>query len=132
MAASGQVKQESVQDSQQQLQRLQKAREKAEELSREKSRLTGELGALQNQQKELEAKCKADFDCTIADLPGFISKLREESEAALVNAEVILGMREGEVKPAVVAPVPAKSAAPKTTASRMAALTHPVDEDGIP
>lgn len=118
MAASGQVK-ESVQDSQQQLQRLQRARERAEELSREKSRLTGELGALQNQQKELEAKCKADFDCTISDLPGFISKLREESEAALVNAEVILGMREGEVKPVAT-----------NTTSRIAIINQE-DEDGI-
>jgi len=93
------------------------------------------LGALQNQQKELEAKCRADFDCAIADLPGFITQLRAESETALINAEVILGMREGEVRPAVaIAPVvsQAKPAASRTTASRMAAVTHSADEDGIP
>ena len=122
--------QESEQDSQQQLQRLQKARAKAEDFSREKSRLTGELGALQNQLKDLEAKCKADFECTIAELPEFISQLRTEAGTALANAEIILGMREGEVQKPVVASSP-KVVAKSAMASRMAAVVHE-DEDGLP
>ena len=78
--------------------RIQKARELAENLSREKSRITGELGALQNQLKDLETKCKADFDCTIAELPGFIAQLKTEAETALSNAEIILGLKQGTVQ----------------------------------
>ena len=78
--------------------RIQKARELAESLSREKSRITGELGALQNQLKDLETKCKADFDCTISELPEFIITLKTEAETALSNAEVILGLKQGTVQ----------------------------------
>ena len=82
-------------DVQRQVQRLQAAREKAEALSREKSRITGEMGALQSQLKELEAKCSADFSCGIAELPDFIKRLESEAEAALANAEAILGIKKG-------------------------------------
>jgi predicted RNase H-like HicB family nuclease len=88
----------------------------------------GEQGALQNQLKELEAKCKADFDCKIEDLPGFISQLKSEAEAALANAEVILGLREGTVKPAASTPV----AAPKTIVRTAKPVAVAGDEDGIP
>jgi chaperonin cofactor prefoldin len=80
---------------QEQLQRLQNARQEAEKLAREKSRITGELGGLQKQLQDLEAKCKTDFDCKIAELPALIQQLKTEAEGALNNAEVILGMREG-------------------------------------
>ena len=109
---------------QQQVQRLQKARERAEELSREKSRLTGEQGALQNQIKDLETKCKTDFDCSIDDLPGFIAQLKTEAETAIVNAEVILGIREGTVS----APTPAPATKPIV---RSAKVISSSDEDGI-
>jgi len=131
--------QKQDQDVQQQMQRLQKARVKAEELSREKSRITGELGALQNQMKDLETKCKTDFDCTINDLPAFITRLKDESGIALTNAEIILGMREGTVvvpKPQEVStPIPAPER--PRMAPRVAPVARPVldsghDEDGLP
>ncbi len=91
----------------------------------------------------MESKCKADFDCAIADLPGFIDQLKGEAETALKNAEVILGLREGTVavpKPQQVStPVPAPVAASGKT--RMAPRVAPVvrlsihegqDEDGLP
>lgn len=119
------------------MQRLQKARDKAEELSREKSRLTGELGALQTQLRDLESRCQVDFACTIADLPGFITQLETEAETAQVNAEIILGMRDGTVKQAEPAAPVAKQ--PERQASRavpmskrMGNSTVEEDGDGIP
>ena len=114
-----------------QVQRLQKARELAEGLSREKSRLTGEQGALQNQLKDLEAKCKADFDCTIDDLPGFISQLKSEAETAIINAEVILGIREGTVKPAVPVKTPELVVSLKAAGKANKPVQDAGDEDGI-
>lgn len=86
------------QDTQQQLDRLQKARAKADEAVKEKARLTGELGALDSQIGDLEAKIKNDFGCDVTELPVFVKQLKDESETALYNAEVILGIREGQVK----------------------------------
>ena len=93
----------SEQDTQQQLQRLQKTRTKIEEVQREKSRMTGELAVLQNQSSEYEKKSTEDFGCDISSLPNFVKQLKEESETALYNAEVILGMREGIIKQSPVA-----------------------------
>ena len=117
---------------QQQIQRLQKARDKAEELSREKSRLTGEQGALQNQLKELETKCKKDFDCTIDDLPGFISQLKSEAETAIINVEVILGLREGTVTPSAPVASPTPMSAPKAAVKAARVVQAAGDDDGIP
>jgi len=117
----------ATQDSvQEQLQRLQNARQEAENLAREKSRITGELGGLQKQLQDLEAKCKTDFDCKMSELPALIQQLKTEAEDALVNAEVILGMREGTK----TAPSQAPS---KTAATRVPAIakTH-TDEDSLP
>lgn len=77
------------------------------------------MTALQNQLEELERKCKQDFECKIADLPEFNKRLREEAETALLNAEVILGIREGTVQ--VVKEAPA--IAPKKT------IVHKPSED---
>jgi len=79
------------------MERLQKAREKIEEFSKEHSRTKGEMGAIQNQVKEQEQKCKDDFHCEISELPALISQLRQEAEKALTNAEIILGLREGVI-----------------------------------
>ena len=113
------------------MQRLQKARERAEELSREKSRLTGEQGALQNQIKDLETRCKSDFDCSIDDLPGFIAQLKSEAETAIVNAEVILGLREGTVTPpaSVAASTPIAVTKPMVRTAKVVSSSG--DEDGI-
>ena len=114
--------------------RIQKARELAESLAREKSRITGELGALQNQLKDLETKCKTDFDCTIGDLPEFISQLKTEAETALSNAEIILGLKQGTVqKPVsqtVDAPVVPK-AKPAQKVKPFVEVRDGVDSDGI-
>ena len=117
---------------QQQVQRLQKARERAEELSREKSRLTGEQGALQNQLKELEGKCKTDFDCTIDALPEFITQLKTEAEAAIINAEVILGIREGTVATAAPVASPTPVSSPKASVKAARVVQSAGDDDGIP
>ena len=113
------------QDTQQQLRRLQKAREKAEELAQEKSRISGELGALNTQISDLETKCLSDFGCEIKELPNFIKQLKEESDVALCNAEIILGMREGTVKQA--APVVPDA----ITASKQVAFDNKEDDDAF-
>lgn len=87
--------QNEVQD---QVDRLQVARQKAEEFSREKSRLLGELGALEKQKKDLEKKCTQEFGCDISGLPNMIKSFRSEAERALQNAEIALGLREGTIK----------------------------------
>jgi predicted nucleic acid-binding Zn-ribbon protein len=89
------------QEIQKQIERLQKARSKAEELSREKSRLSGELGALEKQKKDLEDKCVQEFDCDISELPEMIDAFMTEAEVALNNAEVILGLKVGTIQKVV-------------------------------
>lgn len=86
-------------DVQDQVRRLEAARKKAEELSREKSRLSGELGALKAQVEEQEKTCKAEYGCSIAELPALIEKMKKEAERAITNAEILLGLREGVVTP---------------------------------
>lgn len=85
--------------------------------------------------KDIETKCSADFNCTIDDLPAFITRLKDESEKALTNAEIILGMREGSVvvpqQQVVSTPVPAADRARMAPrASARPAAGH--DEDGLP
>lgn len=124
-----------------QLQRLQKAREKVEEFSREKSRLTGERGALQNQRQEFETKCQTDFTCKIDELPALVQQVKAEAETALVNSEIILGIREGVVTPAPVVVTPAPVVAQKATPVQPVpkpvvkqTVSHPAghDEDELP
>jgi hypothetical protein len=119
-----------------QLQRLQKAREKVEEFSREKSRLTGERGALQNQRQDFETKCQKDFTCKIDELPALVQQVKEEAETALVNSEIILGIREGVVTPAPVvvtpAPVVAQKATPVQTVKQTVSHAVGHDEDELP
>jgi hypothetical protein len=89
--------------------------------------------------KDLEAKCKTDFDCNINDLPAFIAKLKEESAISLQNAEIILGMREGTVivpKPQEVS-IPIPEPERPRMGARVAPVARPVldsghDEDGLP
>ncbi len=122
------------------MKRLQKARERAEEVQREHSRLTGERGALQNQVRDIEVKCKADFECEPSALPELVNRLKSESETAITNAEIILGMRTGTVQRTVETPTPTPTPAPRSTplasASKVvrtqtARLALPVDEDRL-
>lgn len=120
------------------MKRLQKARERADELQREHSRLTGERGALQNQVRDIEVKCKADFECEPSALPELVNRLKSESETAITNAEIILGMRTGTVQRIVEtpAPTPAPRSTPLASASKVirtqtARLALPVDEDRL-
>ena len=112
--------------------RIQKARDLAESLSREKSRITGELGALQNQLQELGSKCKNDFDCNIEELPEFITQLKIEAEKSLSNAEIILGLKQGTVQEPVQETVQEPVQAPKVkfhSTLKKAILTE--DNDGL-
>jgi len=81
-----------VPDVQEQMRRLEAARTRADELEREKSRLTGELEATKKRLKEVEDRCRSEFDCEIAELPGFVGQLEAEAEKSLKNAETVLGM----------------------------------------
>jgi len=47
------------------------------------------------------------FDHQPSELPGLITQLAEEGEKCLVNAEIVLGLREGEVPPMESTPAPA-------------------------
>jgi len=85
-------------DAQEQVRRLGEARAKVEALTKERSRLAGELGAVQKRLAELEAKCKAEFECSVEELPALVEQMKAEAEEALVKAEDILGIgtRESE------------------------------------
>lgn len=85
-----------VNDSQDLMRRLEAARATHDELSKESSRIAGELDALKKRCAELEKRCKDEFGCSSAELPGVVKQMREVAEAAVVNAEVGLGMREAE------------------------------------
>lgn len=64
--------------------------------------------------------------------------MKTEAETALVNSEVILGLREGVVTPAPVVVTPAPVVAPKATPAPKPVVrqtvSHPVghDEDELP
>ena len=77
-----------------QVKKLNELRSKTEELSREKSRLTGELDSHKKRLAELEKKCKAEFDCTIEELPNVAAGLESQAAEFIAEAEAILGLRE--------------------------------------
>lgn len=79
---------------------------------------------LQQQLQALEAKAKEQFDCSIGDLPAFVDQLKVEAEQAICNAEVILGLREGESEAPAAKPV-VKPMAKKP------AIQPGHDEDGL-
>jgi len=60
--------------------------------------LSGELGALEKQKKDLETKCNQEFDCDVSELPEMIADLTNAAEVALNNAEVILGLKVGNIQ----------------------------------
>ena len=74
--------------------RLGKARARCEEFLEKKNRLSGELDAANRRRDELEAKCKADFDCDSAELPGLVEQMKTEVESKAVEVETRLGLRE--------------------------------------
>ena len=80
--------------------------------------MTGELDSQRKRLTEEEAKCQTEFECGIQELPNLIEGFKTEAENSLANAEVILGLREGEVpNEAPVeeeAPAPAPTPAPQT------------------
>jgi hypothetical protein len=107
------------------------------------------MGAVQGQIKEQEVKCQEDFQCEVGEMPVFIKQLKAESERALFNSEVILGIREGVVLadpiPALApapapapAPVPVPAKAPaqsglkQATKQFLAEVGDEGDEDGLP
>ena len=79
-----------------QMQRLNAARTRAQELTQEKSRITGEVNALKKRQAELEKRSKDEFECKVEELPALMEQLEKDAEASLANAEVMLGLREGQ------------------------------------
>ena len=91
LAGDGEAKARVAQD---QVRRLAEARARVDVLTKERSRIAGELGAVQKRLGELEAKCKADFDCSVEELPDLVSRMEAEAEQALAQAEGVLGMRE--------------------------------------
>ena len=118
----------NAEEIQRQLQQLQIVRAKAEEMSQERSRITGELGALQKQLQELETKCKTDFGCGLTELPEFIKQLKTEAARAKSNAEIILGLKESTVQKTPDAkPSPTK---PVQTTPASIHSSHE-DEDGL-
>ena len=82
--------------------------------------------------KDLETKCKADFDCTIAELPGFIAQLKTEAETALSNAEIILGLKQGTVQEQEQEPVKEPVEVPKKKFhSTLKKVISSEDRDGL-
>jgi hypothetical protein len=104
--------------------------------------LTGELDSQRKRLSEEETKCQADFECGINELPDIIVGFKDESEGALVRAEITLGLREGEM-PAEApveevveeeAPAPVVKKQPQPTPNPVRKVRMPVktaDEDGL-
>ena len=116
---------------QEQMDRLNAVRRKAEEVDREKSRISGELTTHKKRQEELAQKCKAEFECEVDELPKLASELREHAEDSLKEAEVVLGLREGEVKKVEnkkPEPEPEKKSEPEKSEVEQA-LDEELDED---
>jgi predicted nuclease with TOPRIM domain len=83
-------------DAQDQVRRLGEARARVDELTKERSRIAGELGAVQKRLEELEKKCQAEFECKVDELPALVAQMEDEAEKALSQAEQILGLVEQE------------------------------------
>lgn len=124
---------------QEQMDRLNAVRKKAEDVDREKSRISGELGSHKKRQGELAKKCKDEFDCKVEELPELVKDLEEQAEKSLQQAEVVLGLREGEAEdekeqPAKEAAPEPKKETPKAKSEVEAALDDEIgdeDEDGL-
>lgn len=99
------------------MRRLQDARKKAEDVSKRRQRIAGELDGHLKRLAELEKKCRDDYGCEVAELPGLSAKLEKEAERAIVEAERLLT-------------VPAASATPAETVK--AAPVKPVEPLKVP
>jgi DNA repair ATPase RecN len=96
------------------MRRLQDARKKAEDVSKRRQRIAGELDGHLKRLAELEKKCRDDYGCEVAELPGLSAKLEKEAERAIVEAERLLTVPAAEpAKPAeTVKAAPVKPAEP--------------------
>ena len=118
-----------------QLQRLNQARKVTENFSKEKSRMAGELDSQRKRLSEEEEKCQTEFNCKIDELPSIIEQLQVESETALSNAEIILGLKEGEVQQEVPVEEPVEEVPPaivqKAAPAGRKGKVVQRDEDGL-
>lgn len=113
---------------QEQMERLNTVRKKAEEVDREKSRIAGELGTHKKRQEELQKKCKEEFDCKIEELPALVKDLNKQAEKSLSQAEIVLGLKEGDVEPEAKSEEP-KAKPEKEKSELEEALDEELDED---
>ncbi len=74
--------------------RLTVVRDQLDAHDRTKMRLEGELEGHTSRSKEIQKTCKDKFDCGIDDLPEMAEDLETKAEAAIVEAENILGVSQ--------------------------------------
>ena len=114
------------------MKRLQDARKKAEEVSRRRQRIAGELDGHTKRLGELEKKCRDDYGCEVAELPGLSAQLEKEAEKAIAEAERLLTVPAAEpTKPAeTVKAAPVKPVeSPKASSKRSPILRGKGSED---
>ncbi len=108
------------------MERLNEARSKADEIDRERSRLTGQNDNEKKRLAELEETCKEKFNCDVGGLADLIEQAEKDADKTLIEAEQVLGLREG----AVATATPVETEVPEQDESEDDAL--PPDEDGLP
>jgi DNA repair ATPase RecN len=101
------------------MRRLQDARKKAEDVSKRRQRIAGELDGHLKRLAELEKKCRDDYGCEVAELPGLSAKLEKEAERAIIEAERLLT-------------VPAASASASAAETVKAAPVKPAEPLKVP
>jgi DNA repair ATPase RecN len=110
------------------MRRLQDARKKAEDVSRRRQRIAGELDGHLKRLAELEKKCRDDYGCEVAELPGLSAKLEKEAERAIVEAERLLTVPAASASAAeTVKAAPVKPAEPLKVPRR--STISPPEED---
>jgi DNA repair ATPase RecN len=119
------------------LNRLQEARKKAEEIARRRQRIAGELDGHLKRLAELEKKCREDYNCEVAELSNLSTKLEQEAEKSIAEAERLLTTPAGQVdssKTLTAKPEPqivAKPEPPRGPSRRTLVTTTAVEEGDV-
>jgi len=111
------------------LKRLQDARKKADDVSRRRQRIAGELDGHTKRLTELEKKCRDDYGCEVAELPGLSKQLEQEAEKAIAEAERLLTVPAAPAEAAKAEP--AKPAEPPKASPKRSPVSRArgIDED---
>lgn len=72
--------------------KMEQIKKRLETVKTEKSRLDGEIAAKEQQLKELEEKCKEEFDCDLESLPGLLDGVLTKIKGSQAKIAEMLGI----------------------------------------